>query len=131
GHKHDLLDQYAGILAVFNQIDTGNSAILQELQGHTGKAHTAIRRLSRLSSAFDQRLNLLVTLILGNFFFYDLFCMIAAEKWKQRNRTGLLLWIEAVSRIEALNTLATYAFNHPENHYPTPLPPDKLFIEAS
>lgn len=131
GHKHDLLDQYAGILAVFNQADTGNSAILQEMQGHTGKAHTAIRRLSRLSSAFDQRLNLLVTLILGNFFFYDLYCMIAAEKWKQRNRAGLLVWIDAVSRIEELNSLAAYAFNHPENNYPQPIPSDKLCIETT
>ena len=121
GHKHAVLDQYAGILAVFNQIDTGQSTVLQELQGHTGKAHTAIRKLSKLTSAFDQRLNLLVTLVLGNFFFYDLFCMIAVEKWKTRNRNGLLLWIDAVARVEALNALATYAFNHPENHYPQPV----------
>lgn len=121
GHKHALLDQYAGILRIFNQIDTGQSAILQELQGHTGKAHTAIRKLSKLSSAFDQRLNLLVSLFLGSFFFYDLFCMIAVEKWKTRNRAGLLLWIDAVAQVEALNTLATYAFNHPENHYPQPV----------
>jgi hypothetical protein len=121
GHKHEVLDQYAGILAVFNQIDPGGSIVLQELKGHTGKAHTAIRKLSKLSSAFDQRLNLLVTLVLGNFFFYDLFCMIAVEKWKTRNRAGLLLWIDAVARVEALNALATYAFNHPENRYPQPV----------
>jgi len=121
GHKHAVLDQYAGILAVFNQVDTGQSTVLQEMQGHTGKAHTAIRKLSKLTSAFDQRLNLLVTLVLGNFFFYDLFCMIAVEKWKTRNRNGLLLWIDAVARVEALNALATYAFNHPENHYPQPI----------
>jgi hypothetical protein len=121
GHKHALLDQYAGILAVFNQIDTGRSTILQELQGRTGKGHTAIRKLSRLSSAFDQRMNLLVTTILGTFFFYDLFCMIATEKWKTRNRDGLLVWIEAVAGVEALNALATYAFNHRENNYPQPI----------
>jgi len=120
GHKHAVLDQYAGILAVFNQTDTGQSAILREWQGHTEKAHMAIRKLSKLSSAFDQRMNLLVTLILGNFFFYDLFCMMAAEKWKMRNRAGFLGWLDAVARVEMLNTLATYAFNHPENVYPTP-----------
>lgn len=131
GHKHAVLDQYAGILAVFNHIDTGASAVLQELQGHTGKAHTAIRKLSKLSSAFDQRLNLLVTLVLGNFFFYDLFCMIAVEKWKTRNRSGLLLWIDAVARVEALNALATYAFNHSENHYPQPIAEAGLSSAAS
>lgn len=121
GNKHAVLDQYAGILAVFNRVDTGESAVLRDLQGHTGKAHTAIRKLSKLSSAFDQRLNLLVTLVLGNFFFYDMFCMIAVERWKTRNRSGLLFWIDAVAHVEALNTLATYAFNHPENHYPRPI----------
>ena len=121
GHQHEVLDQYAGILAVFNRIDPGQSAAIRELQGHSGKAHTAIRRLSRLSSAFDQRLNLLVTLILGNFFCYDLYCMIAAERWKLRNREGLLVWIDAVSRIEALKSQAAYAFNHPENNYPLPV----------
>jgi MutS domain V len=138
GHKHALLDQYAGILAVFNEIDMGQSAILQELQAHTGKAHTAIRKLSKLSSAFDQRMNLLVTTVLGTFFFYDLFCMIAAERWKLRNRNDLLVWIDAVARVEALNALATYAFNHQENNYPepiaeTPPPPaaTTLFIEAT
>ncbi len=121
GHKHALLDQYAGILAIFNEIDTGQSAVLRELQGHTGKAHTAIRKLSKLSSAFDQRLNLLVTTVLGTFFFYDLFCMIAVEKWKNRNHAGLLVWIDAVARVEALNALATYAFNNSGNNYPQPV----------
>ena len=121
GHKHALLDQYAGILAEFNEVDTGQSVILQELQGHTSKAHTAIRKLSKLSSAFDQRLNLLVTTVLGTFFFYDLFCMIAVERWKTRNHAGLLVWIDAVSRVEALNALATYAFNNPGNSYPQPI----------
>ena len=130
GHKHALLDQYAGILAIFNEIDTGQSAVLQELQGHTSKAHTAIRKLSKLSSAFDQRLNLLVTTVLGTFFFYDLFCMIAVEKWKTRNHAGLLVWIDAVARVEALNALATYAFNNSGNNYPQPVSEDTLFIEA-
>lgn len=121
GHKHALLDQYAGILAEFNQIDTGTSVILQELQGHTGKAHTAIRKLSKLSSAFDQRLNLLVTTVLSTFFFYDLFCTIAVEKWKMRYRDGLLFWIDAVAQVEVLNALAAYAFNSPKNNYPEPI----------
>ena len=141
GRQHALLDQFAGILAVFNKTDTADSRVLQELQTQTARAHTAIRRLSRLSGAFDQRLNLLVNLVLNNFFFYDLQCMIALERWKGANRNDLLTWIDAVSTVESLSSLATYAFNNPNNNYPLPIVPapapdgaasaPTLLIEAS
>jgi len=121
GHNHGVLDQFAGILGVFNKTDTTGSLVLQELRTHTGNAHAAIRRLSRLTNAFDQRLNLLVNLVLSNFFFYDLHCMIGLERWKAANRAELLTWLDAVATVESLNSLATFAFNNPDNNYPTPI----------
>lgn len=133
GHNHEMLDQFAGILRVFNKTDTTGSAVLQELCKHTGNAHTAIRRLSRLTNAFDQRMNLLVNLVLSNFFFYDLHCMIGLEQWKAANRAEFLTWLDAVATVESLNSLATFAFNNPDNNYPTPVaaPSPALFIEAT
>ncbi|HXB94596.1 MAG TPA: hypothetical protein VNU70_05540, partial [Puia sp.] len=104
GHQQALLDQYAGILAVFNRIDTTGSPVLQQLRGQTARAHTAIRRLSRLTSFFDQRLNLLVNLVLNTFFFYDIFCMMALERWKAANRSEFPGWIDAVGTVECLNS---------------------------
>ena len=121
GHNHEVLDQFAGILGVFNKIDTTGSVVLQQLRAHTGNAHTAIRRLSRLTNAFDQRLNLLVNLVLSNFFFYDLHCMIGLERWKAANRAEFLDWLDAVATVESLNSLATFAFNNPDNNYPEPI----------
>jgi hypothetical protein len=121
GHNHEVLDQFAGILAVFNNTDTTGSVVLQQLRTHTGNAHTAIRRLSRLTNAFDQRLNLLVNLLLSNFFFYDLHCMIGLERWKAANRAEFLDWLDAVATVERLNSLATFAFNNPDNNYPEPI----------
>jgi hypothetical protein len=133
GHNHGVLDQFAGILGVFNKTDTTGSLVLQELRTHTGNAHTAIRRLSRLTNAFDQRLNLLVNLVLSNFFFYDLHCMIGLERWKAANRAELLTWLDAVATVESLNSLATFAFNNPDNNYPTPVTAASpgLFIDAT
>jgi hypothetical protein len=133
GHNHGVLDQFAGILGVFNKTDTTDSLVLQELRTHTGNAHTAIRRLSRLTNAFDQRLNLLVNLVLSNFFFYDLHCMIGLERWKAANRSELLTWLDAVATVESLNSLATFAFNNPDNNYPTPVSAASpgLFIDAT
>jgi MutS domain V/MutS domain III len=133
GHNHEVLDQFAGILRVFNKTDTTGSAVLQELCKRTGNAHTAIRRLSRLTNAFDQRMNLLVNLVLSNFFFYDLHCMIGLEQWKAANRAEFLTWLDAVATVESLNSLATFAFNNPGNNYPTPVaaPSPALFIGAT
>jgi MutS domain V len=133
GHNHGVLDQFAGILGVFNKIDTTGSLVLQELRTHTGNAHAAIRRLSRLTNAFDQRLNLLVNLVLSNFFFYDLHCMIGLERWKAANRAELLTWLDAVATVESLNSFATFAFNNPDNNYPTPVTATSpsLFIDAT
>jgi hypothetical protein len=133
GHNHEVLDQFAGILGVFNKTDTTGSAVLQELRKYTGDAHTSIRRLSRLTNAFDQRMNLLVNLVLSNFFFYDLHCMIGLEQWKAANRAEFLTWLDAVATVESLNSLATFAFNNPDNNYPTPVAatPPALFIEAT
>ena len=131
GHQHALLDQYAGILSVYNRCNTSGSDLLQQIQAGTERASSAFRRLSRLSSYFDPRLNLLVNLLLNTFFFYDLHCVIALERWKSVNREGFPFWIDAVGTIECLNSLATFAYNHPEFAYPSPVAGAGLFIEAS
>jgi hypothetical protein len=119
GHKQAVFGQYADILGVFSGVETDGSALLEELRGRARQAHGAIRQLSRLTSFFDQRLNLLVLIFLNSLAFYDLQCMVALERWKMRYRAKLPAWIEAVGNIEALNSLATFGFNHPDHVYPT------------
>ncbi len=131
-HKQNILDQYADILAVFNTVETSASPRLQHLQSRTDRAHRAIRRLSRLTAFFDQRMNLLVNTFFNTFFSYDLRCLIALERWKMTNKTLFPGWIDAVGTVECLNSLATFAFNNPEYAYPQPVAAAPgLFIEAA
>jgi hypothetical protein len=136
-NKHALLNQYAGVLKVFNTVDPADSTILADLQRQTSMAHASLRRLSRLASFFDQRHNGMVNLLMNTFFLYDLFCMIALEKWKVANRSGLPGWIASVGEVEALCSLATFAFNNPEYVYPHtstgggPYTTPTLFVEAT
>ena len=118
GKKQAVLDQYAAILKVFNTIDAGNASLLVHLKAQTAKAHLAIRKLARLSAYFDQQLNAVVNFIMNNLFLYNLYCMTALEKWKEANKQAFPEWIEAVSNIECLNSLAAFAFNNPEYVYP-------------
>lgn len=129
--KQTILDQYAGILDVFSTVDTTDAPQLARLKSRTDNAHKAIRRLSQLSSFFDQRMNLLVNTFFNTFFSYDLRCLIALERWKATNKQQFPGWIEAVGDIECLNALATFAFNNPDYVYPSPSSDATLFIESA
>lgn len=118
GKKQSILDQYAAILRLFNGVDKGSSTLLQREQATAAEAHRAIKKLSRLSGLFDQRINMLVLIFLNGFFLYDLQCMWSLENWKAVNKDRFDKWIACVGAIEVLNSLATFAFNNPAYHWP-------------
>jgi DNA mismatch repair ATPase MutS len=64
-------------------------------------------------------------------FVYNLNGVIVLEKWKALNRESFPEWIDVVGRIECLNSLASFAFNHPEYHYPSPAAGQDLYITAT
>ena len=43
---------------------------------------------------------------------------MAIENWRSRNGAALRSWIKAWGEFEALNALATYAFEHPDDPFP-------------
>lgn len=117
GKKQSILDQYAAILAHFSRIDNGASILLQQQKAIAIEAHHSVKKLSRLSSMFDQRLNLIVNFFLNSFFLYDIQCLWALENWKQLHKGRFAEWIHCVGIIESLNSLATFAFNYPQYQY--------------
>ncbi|OQP60226.1 MutS-related protein [Niastella populi] len=119
GKKQTILDQYAAILSLFCKVETGNSALLQKEKTSATEAHQAVKKLSRLSAMFDQRLNLIVNIFLNSFFMYDIQCLWALESWKKKHKAHFNDWIHCVGMIECLNSLATFASNFPGNQYPT------------
>ncbi|THU37993.1 hypothetical protein FAM09_15000 [Niastella caeni] len=118
GKKQSILDQYATILSHFSKVETGNAVQLEKEKAIAVEAHQSVKKLSRLSAMFDQRLNLIVNIFLNSFFLYDIQCLWALESWKQRYKTRFNDWIHCVGMIESLNALATFAFNYPQYQYP-------------
>ncbi|RYG03205.1 MAG: hypothetical protein EOO02_08950 [Chitinophagaceae bacterium] len=116
--KGAILDQYAGILRSFGTGDAGNSKMLSDLKEDADEAGQGIHQLARLAALFDQRLNLVVFIILNGMLLYDIQCMISLENWKTKYRNKFGKWIGAVGRIELVNSLATFAFNNPAYTYP-------------
>jgi DNA mismatch repair ATPase MutS len=95
---------------------------LQKLQGNlsgnTQSATESVRKLSKISAAFDYRLNLLMGIILNIFLLWDLLQLIRLERWKYRHSQELEIWFQALYQIDELNSFAGFAFNHPESVYP-------------
>ncbi len=118
GKKNDILNQYAGILFHFSHIEPSSSAYLHQLKEQASVAFAEIKKLSKLSELFDQRLNMLVFILLNTFFLYDIQVIIRLEKWKTKNRHAFPGWLKAVADIEYLNSLSAFSFNNPDFSFP-------------
>ena len=90
----------------------------RELTNQHQTASQAVRQLSRLMSALDQRGNLLMSTILNGLTFWELRQVMRIEQWKEMHADDLPRWIEAIGEIDAYCSLATFAYNHPDYIYP-------------
>jgi len=111
--KHDVLDGYAQLLKIM----AGISFDHPELQKNAEKARKGmheVARLSKLLHFFDQRLNMLLGVILNGYFLFDFVMIHLLERWKRRNRQEILEWISLCGWTDAMVSLAGFAFNHPD-----------------
>lgn len=77
-----------------------------------------IRQLGKRLANLDQRYNAIGFAILNGFFLWDFRQLAAIEKWILNNGKYLSTWLEAISRFDALCSLATFRYNHPEYTFP-------------
>lgn len=111
-----------------------NAYYLQKIQSGfaqpDGKASTKLRRLKKILERLDMRYNIVVFILLDILLQWDLQQAIALEKWKKENHENVLGWFAALGKIEALNSFANLAFNHPEWCYPV-FKETHFFIEGT
>jgi hypothetical protein len=77
----------------------------------------AVKRLSRVVDNLESRRNPILAL-LDPFIFWSLQGALAVERWRRRFGSALRGWLEAVGEIEALSSLANYAYEHPGDVFP-------------
>ncbi len=84
----------------------------------SGGASHQIARLRRLTDLLDSRDNPLVR-ALGPLVLWTNQVAMAVEAWHAENGSQVAAWLNAVSEIEALSSLANYAWEHPDDPFPT------------
>lgn len=101
---------------------TGDSpllaAIRESLQAETKPASKAIARLARLVENFNFRRNPYFYLFFAVPTLWDLHYLHSLNQWRNRHRKQLAGWFDALSELEAINSLAGFAYAHPS--YVTP-----------
>jgi hypothetical protein len=117
---HDL-DLLSSILALLES-QTFSSPRLQALTAAIGTtsgqaASARIGRLRRLMELLDSRDNFLVRII-GPPLLWTTQISMAVEAWRAANAVLVPAWLDALAEIEALSSLANYAYEHPADVFP-------------
>jgi hypothetical protein len=94
-----------------------------DLNQNDSSAVSEIRTLKRILEAFQLRgtkrsFGNKFYGFLNNFWLFDIYGIILAERWKHRNRNLVQSWIQAISEFEVLNSLAGFAYSNPDFAFP-------------
>lgn len=111
--KHEMLEGYARLM---KQI-AGTAFDQPELQERSIRARDGMQevaRLSKLLRLFDQRLNMLLGIVLNGFFLFDFIMLHLLEGWKRRNSKEIIEWIRITGWFDAMISLSGFAWNHPD-----------------
>ena len=121
GKQSDALQQWKLVFDIIEQ-ENFQTEVLQKLQDDLKEgndfASVAIRKLYKIAQAFDTRLNLFGWLILNYFLLWDILQSIRLEGWRTKYGKDLEKWFATVFEIEALVSLATFKYNHPQTIFP-------------
>ena len=122
GQKLRILGTYAKLLQTMDD-EPMEAPLLRTVKDKIGgdrrQASQAIRRLVKLMNELDQRNNYLMYTVLNGCFFWELWQIMRIEAWKEVHAGELPHWLEAIGEMDALCSLGTFAYNHPEGYsYP-------------
>jgi MutS domain V len=86
---------------------------------HTEHAPPSVRlaRLGRLMDYLDSRDHFFVRL-LEPFVLWTPYWAIRVEEWRKQSGPAVRRWLEAMGEMEALSSIAGYAFEHPADPFP-------------
>ena len=129
--KSKILNKFAQCLVLIEKSDF-NAGYLKNIHKQLVSSEgyrpsKAIHQLSAILKYMDSNLNILVSIFLNGLFMFNLHLLLRVEKWKQQNKEHLPAWFESIATIDALCSLANFAYNHPEYAYPVKVETDFEF----
>ena len=90
----------------------------KELFHNSIPASRIIQKLAKILDALDARNNMLAGVLLNALLLWDIHCLIRFGKWKRKYAKDVFSWLESLSEFDALSSLGTFSFNHPDYSFP-------------
>lgn len=119
--KEGVLSRYGGMLALLEREKLEAPALLalQKRLRESGASATAeMASLSRIVGFLDARQNEVFRFFIGPALMWDLWCGLALDAWRMRAGRAVFGWFRALAELEALASLAGFAFERPDHVYP-------------
>lgn len=141
-----LLGRVTGLLGVYVRLfgilrEHGTSSLrdspafqepeLASILGFSDKAWKGIRELATVMKYFQMGQSMMGAVVLNGTVFWHLHCVRLLENWRKRHGTEVEQWFDALATMDALCSMAGFAFQHPHFIQPEIVDTEELVLRAS
>ncbi len=119
--KESALSRYGGMLRLLEdeKLEAPLLVALQKRLKESGaSASQEMAALSRIVGFVDARNNEVFRFFIGPALMWDLWCALALESWRDRAGKVAYGWFRALAELEALASIAGFAFENPDHAFP-------------
>lgn len=121
GKQLKSLNGYARLIALAKAEDWKSAGMQELMERFNLNGQSPIQALQQLSKELDRldlRNNQFLYVLLEGSIFSQLQEIVRIERWKARYGQHISKWLETVGELDALCSLGTFAYNHPQYTYP-------------
>lgn len=121
GKQLKSLNGYARLIALAKAEDWKSAGMQELMERFNLNGQSPIQALQQLSKELDRldlRNNQFLYVLLEGSIFFQLQEIVRIERWKVRYGQHINEWLETVGKLDALCSLGTFAYNHPQYTYP-------------
>lgn len=121
GKQLKSLNGYARLIALAKTEDWKSAGMLELMERFNLNGQSPVQALQQLSKELDRldlRNNQFLYVLLEGSIFFQLQEIVRIERWKVRYGQHISEWLETVGELDALCSLGTFAYNHPQYTYP-------------
>ena len=130
--KESALSRYGNMLQLLEE-ERLEAPLLVALQNRLKESGASATRemaaLSRIVGFVDARNNEVFRFFIGPALMWDLWCALALERWRERAGKAAFGWFRALAELEALASIAGFAFENPDHAFPE-IDPERATFEA-
>lgn len=119
--KETALSRYESMLALLEEHELEAPllvALQSRLRDSGASATREMAALSRIVGFVDARNNEVFRFFIGPALMWDLWCALALDAWRARVGKAAFGWFRALAELEALASIAGFAFENPDHGFP-------------